>query len=85
MFFIIADDFYKRVKGIALTDSVHSSGMIPTHSKLWFSKKAINWIKSDLPINDPIREANQFYGCNCFSAGEESVLHLFYNSLCTNN
>ncbi|PKY17966.1 hypothetical protein RhiirB3_468274, partial [Rhizophagus irregularis] len=64
-----ADDFYKRVKGIALTDSVHSSGMIPTHSKLWFSKKAINWIKSDLPINDPIREANQFYGCNCFSAG----------------
>ncbi|CAB4392404.1 unnamed protein product [Rhizophagus irregularis] len=64
-----AGDFYKRVKGIALTDSVHSSGMIPTHSKLWFSKKAFNWIKSDLPMNDPIREANQFYGCKCFSAG----------------
>ncbi|RGB31756.1 Arb2 domain-containing protein [Rhizophagus diaphanus] len=66
-----AEDFYKRVKGIALTDSVHSSGMIPTHSKHWFSKKAINWIKSDLPMNDPIREADQFYGCSCFSAGHQ--------------
>lgn len=83
VFFIIADDFYKRVKGIALTDSVHSSGMVPTHSRHWFQKKAFNWIKSDLPINEPIREADSYYGCNCFSAGEESILHLFYNN-CSN-
>ncbi|GET01323.1 protein FAM172A-like [Rhizophagus clarus] len=64
-----AEDFYSRVKGIALTDSVHSSGMIPTHSRKWFSKYAFNWIKSYLPINEYIHEANQFYGCKCFSAG----------------
>jgi len=48
---------------------VHGSGMIPERSRRWFSKKAFNWIKSTSPMNEPIHEADQFYGCSCFSAG----------------
>ncbi|CAI2169373.1 11202_t:CDS:10 [Funneliformis geosporum] len=64
-----ANDFRSRVKGIALTDSVHSFGMIPKHSDKWFRGCTTNWIKSPLPLNEPVREANGFYGCHCTSAG----------------
>ncbi|CAG8488899.1 14978_t:CDS:2 [Funneliformis mosseae] len=66
----LADEFKSRVKGIALTDSVHSSGMVPKHSDRWFRGCTVNWIKSSLPLNDPVpEEASQFYGCRCTSAG----------------
>ncbi|RIA94935.1 Arb2 domain-containing protein, partial [Glomus cerebriforme] len=65
----LADEFKSRVKGIALTDSVHSSGMIPTHSKKWFNENTRNWIKSSLPLSSDVSDARSFYGCHCVSAG----------------
>ncbi|CAJ0837916.1 7296_t:CDS:10 [Entrophospora sp. SA101] len=63
-------DFKSRVCAIALTDSVHSYGMIPSSSKKWFKNHTINWIKSSLPTNEPVNNnANQVFGCECRSAG----------------
>ncbi|CAJ0642212.1 15746_t:CDS:10 [Entrophospora sp. SA101] len=62
-------DFKSRVCAIALTDSVHSYGMIPSSSKKWFKNHTINWIKSSLPTNEPVNNnANQVFGCECRSA-----------------
>ncbi|CAG8723895.1 9873_t:CDS:2, partial [Ambispora leptoticha] len=63
------DEFRTRVKVVALTDSVHSAGMVPSHSQEWFRKNTYNWIKSNLPFDTPIKEANRYYGCKCVSAG----------------
>nr|CAG8523264.1 6903_t:CDS:10 [Entrophospora candida] len=63
-------DFKGRVCAIALTDSVHSYGMIPGSSKKWFKNHTINWIKSSSPTNEPVNNnANQVFGCECRSAG----------------
>ncbi|CAG8543986.1 10524_t:CDS:10, partial [Scutellospora calospora] len=64
-----ADEFKSRVVGIALADSVHSTSMVPSHSKNWFEKYTINWIKSELPLDMKVPQAKNFYGCRCLSAG----------------
>ncbi|CAG8461273.1 8999_t:CDS:10 [Diversispora eburnea] len=63
------NDFKSRVVAIALTDSVHSSSMVPIKSKDWFSKMSCNWIKSHKPLAEKMDEATGYYGCFCVSAG----------------
>ncbi|RHZ64211.1 hypothetical protein Glove_326g173 [Diversispora epigaea] len=63
------NDFKSRVIAIALTDSVHSSSMVPINSRDWFKKISSNWIKSHEPLGNRIKEATRYYGCLCLSAG----------------
>jgi hypothetical protein len=50
------EDFKKRVKAIALTDSVHTSisSLSPQARSLLYSL-SINWIRSSKPLDTPIR------------------------------
>ncbi|RIB15608.1 Arb2 domain-containing protein [Gigaspora rosea] len=73
-----AHEFKSRVAGVALADSVHSISMIPSHSRIWFEKNAINWIKSELPLSMKIPQAKKYYGCRCYSAGKIYFLFFFF-------
>ncbi|KAG9297967.1 hypothetical protein G9A89_018795 [Geosiphon pyriformis] len=62
-------EFKSLVKRVAFTDTVHSAGNIPTHSKDWFMENTKNWIKSERPLDTPVQDANGYFGCRCISAG----------------
>ncbi|CAG8647353.1 3241_t:CDS:10 [Paraglomus brasilianum] len=67
----LGDEFCSRVKAIALTDSVHSKSWIREAMRPWFSRTAINWITSSMPLDTSIPEAMEYNGCPCLSAGHK--------------
>ncbi|CAG8735571.1 20092_t:CDS:2, partial [Dentiscutata erythropus] len=77
------DEFKSRVAGVALADSVHSASMVPLHSRNWFEKNTINWIKSELPLDSKVPQAKKYYGCRCLSAGHPK--HEYAASIAVNS
>lgn len=52
------EDFSKRVKAIALTDSVHMSvSSLSPSARSLFSRLAVNWVKSPEALDTPVRSS----------------------------
>jgi len=62
------DEFVQKVACIAFTDSVHSLGFFdPSHVKKFIKQYAKNWVTSDKPLGEKVREPDQ--DCLQVSAG----------------
>ena len=63
-------EFFARVKGIALLDSVHKTvAELNNDEKKLFSKIAKNWKKSNKPLGTKV-PSDRNEGCECVSAGD---------------
>jgi len=58
-----------RLRGVAFTDSVHwVSPRDPPAVRRFIKEHAINWVKSDAPLDTPVK-SHADDGCPCISAG----------------
>ncbi|KAJ3193820.1 hypothetical protein HK101_004035 [Irineochytrium annulatum] len=64
------DEVKERVKAIAFTDSVHSNQYSKSSVKSLMQKIAINWVRSELPLDS--KERGMGNGCKSLSAGTTS-------------
>ncbi|ELR19510.1 uncharacterized protein ACA1_269310 [Acanthamoeba castellanii str. Neff] len=63
------EEVMPRCVGVAFTDSVHwVSGRDPVPVRQFIKKNAVNWVKSNKPLDAPERGSGED-GCPCVSAG----------------